>query len=412
VAAQLPAVPPLPAKPPVTRPPVIDVPSAPAPLPGVKLPNVPPPPRAPVVPSPSSPLPLPTVPPPTGIPTVSPPVLSPPAAVAPAAPPSTSLKPPVTEGPLPVPTPLVEPARPSVGSVVVLQDGKLVEGVVTKTADKVLVRKGTLDQPFPKGQVQYIGESRDDVYRYMLGKVQPDDAAGRFKLARWCMFNGLREQALTEAREVVKLQPNHTAAAQMARALDESLRLFPPDGSPARPAAPAEPTAPAAPGLPAVPPPGGLGTPPAVTPPTVVEPEPDVTPEGAVTFAPRVQPILANLCADCHGRPSYTGAFKLAKCSGYESDPHTARHNLRAAAGQIKKDDPASSPLLQKALVAHGEMKQPAFANRGAPAFRVLEAWVFVAAGSPSAPAPAAVPPPVPAAPPPVASPAPCRRRP
>ncbi|MDB5310531.1 MAG: hypothetical protein JWO38_4733 [Gemmataceae bacterium] len=446
IPAPLPAVPLLPAVPP---------PPGPVTLPPAALLAVPPPSLAPLVPPPVTPVSalvgpppvLPAVPPPGPTPATPAPrnlVLPavPPPGPAPATPapgPFGGFTPPSspgTPGPvppgspdrvkpglpavpppelLPAPTPVPAPVLPSVGTIVVLQDGKLVEGTVTKSGDKVIVRKGAVDQPFAADKVQYIGTSKDDVYRFMLGKVKPDDAAGRLRVARWCMFNGLREQALGEAREVVRLQPTNTAAADMARALDESLRLFPADGSAPKPVTPATP---AAPGLPVVPPPVGLGGPPATPPPfggvappglpgpsqpppVVVEPEQTITPEAAVAFAPRVQPVLTNLCADCHARPGYTGAFKLARDTGFDADPHVTRQNLRAAAAQLRKDDPAASPLLTRALCAHGGMKQPAFVGRHAPAFRVLEAWAFVAVGSSATPAPV---PPVP--PPPTGVPA------
>jgi hypothetical protein len=184
----------------------------------------------------------------------------------------------------------------------------------------------------------------------------------------------LREQALTEAREILKLDARNTAAAEMARSLEESLKAFPADGS-----------APVA----AAKTPGGA---------LVAEIEPDVTPEGAAAFVSRAQPVLANQCMECHARPDYPGTFKLVRITGFETGPQSTKANLRATAAHLKKDDPLNSPLLTKALTAHGDMKQPAFVSRQAVAFRVLEAWVLLASGpvvqpmnppTPTAPTPA-----------------------
>jgi len=111
----------------------------------------------------------------------------------PTAPPVPAPKLPTVPPPAPLapPTPLVPPAAPGTGSVVLLQDGKLVEGTVTQTADKVIVRRGSIDQPFAKDQVQFVGKTKDDCYKYLLGKLKTDDAPGRFKLARWCMVRAL-----------------------------------------------------------------------------------------------------------------------------------------------------------------------------------------------------------------------------
>lgn len=366
---------PQPATPPV--PPVTVAPPKPLPTPKpAPLPAVPPPaiakqplPAPPVAaqPKPATPSPLPPVPPPASV-----------------------AKKPEPQPALPLPTPIAQPARPSVGQAILLQDGKIVEGTVAKEGEKVIVRRGVIDQPFEKDKVQFIGESKDGVYRYLLGKLKPDDADGRFKLARWCVFNGMREQALTEVREVVKLQPQHALAREMARTLEESIRLFNADGSPTN--APATPGTSPAPGLPAVPPPTTQAAP--AAPNAVVEQQLDVSPEAVLVFGPRVQPILVNGCAECHAKADYAGSFKMACGSGHGADAQATRQNLVAAIGQITRQDPAASPLLVKSLSIHGGQKRPGIIGPHVPAYRVLEAWVYLAAGSSEMPAtpPAAAP--------------------
>ena len=76
----------------------------------------------------------------------------------------------------------------------VLKDDKIIEGPVSLRGDVVVVRQGSLDRPFSKSQVQFVADSKDDVYRFMLAKVPADDTAARLGVARWCMFAGLREQ--------------------------------------------------------------------------------------------------------------------------------------------------------------------------------------------------------------------------
>jgi hypothetical protein len=370
-APKLPVVPP---------PPILPPPPVAAPLtPPAKLPVVPPP---AVAPSPVvNPRPLPVVPPPA----------------LPAQPlpqPTQSPK----AAPLPPPAAVVTPPPPSAGSVVVLQDGKLLEGHVTKTADKVVVRRGVVERPFPRDQVKFVAKDRDEAYTLALQGIKADDAAARLRLARWCMYNGMRPHALTEAKEAARLEPANRAAAELARTLDESLRLYPADGS-TRAAPPATPAPP--PGLPAVPPP------------SVSAAEPDITPEAVVAF-PRVQPVLMNQCATCHAREDYAGAFKLTAVAANETIPAATRANLRAVAAQIKKGEPAASPLLTRALAAHGGMMQAAFAGRDATPYRTLEAWVYLSVGelvpavtAPVPPAPQLLPPPPALTPPPAAVPPP-----
>ena len=410
-----PAVPPpLPVAPPVTLAsgtepfvppvPVPAMPAAPA-VPMYPAPVTSEPPFEPLV----QPAPKPLLPPAPVTPEVPVKPALPSAAPLPPAPPlpapSPVLQPPVPAKPDPLPPaagvapPRVPPEPLAVGGkYVVLKDDKLIEGGVSVSGDTVLVRQGALDRPFPKSQVQFVAASRDEVYRFMLAKVSADDAAARLKVARWCMFSGLREQALAEAREVQKLQPNGPAAADLIRSLELSLQQFPPDGA-------AKMSAPAVPTFPAELRPAPLPVPPAA-PVTPVEPEPDVSPEAALVFGARVQPFLANQCVECHAKPD-AGKFKLVRVNPADAGPQATRANLRAVAGQLRKDDPAASPLLMKSLAAHGGMKLPAVVNRQAAVYQSLEAWTALAVGTPLSVPPAPAPaPPVPLMPP-VADPVP-----
>ena len=357
----LPPIVPDPTSPPPVKTPVADAPSSPAlPVPAVSAPGPAP---LPLVPPPVlPPAPAPTVSAPPSLPAASPPPALPSAPPPSSTPPATTLLPPPT-------------AIPPSGQVVILKDDKLVEGTVTVAGEKVIVRQGVVDRTFKKDEVQHVANSKDEAYRFQLGKLKADDAAARLKLAKWCMFNGMRPQALAEAREVAKLQPTNTAATELARSLEESLRQFPGDG-----------TTPAFP----------LGT---TNPSLATDPTPDVTAEAASVFAARVQPVLSNLCSDCHARAEYAGSFKLARTTGYDATPSTTRHNLTAVVAQLKKAEPANSPLLVKALAMHGNMKEPAIATRQAPSYRALEGWVSVALGCPPAPT-ATIPPVKPALPP------------
>jgi hypothetical protein len=237
------------------------------------------------------------------------------------------------------------------GKVALTADFKMIEGEIAVGDAAVAVRHGSLTKTLPRPLVLFVGGSKADVYRFRLSKLDAADKAGRLALARWCGFNGMRAEALAEARAVLQAEPTHRAAADMARALESSLKQFPdPNTLAVTPA------------------------PPATTP---AEPEPDVTPEARVAFGNRVQPVLVNLCVECHGRPDHAGAFKLARTSAADAGPVVTRHNLRAALGQLRKDDPSASPLLVKALSAHGGMPTPLFGTRQGPAYRTLEWWVY-----------------------------------
>ncbi|HSQ57342.1 MAG TPA: hypothetical protein VLM40_16590, partial [Gemmata sp.] len=253
----------------------------------------------------------------------TPPVAPKPAAVLPQ--PAPLPTPSAQPKPLPLlPAPRREtaaPAAPGESKFIVVKGNKLIEGSISVVGEKAMIRQGSLERSMPKTDVLFVGESKDEVYRFMLAKLPPNDAAGRLGVARWCMFAGMREQALAEAREVLKLAPGNPSATQLVRTLEESLKLYPSDGS--TPLATARPT-------------GGT---------LEAEPDVDLTAEGATTFASHAQPVLANKCMECHARPDYPGSFKLIRVTGFEVGPQSTKANMRSTAAQLKKEDPLNSPL-------------------------------------------------------------------
>ncbi|HYH63550.1 MAG TPA: hypothetical protein VD866_02525 [Urbifossiella sp.] len=413
-----------------TQPPPDERPSLPPIVlePGVKLPPPAPadivkpsalPPLPPVVPAPL-PVPQPIFPAakaePTKLPIVPPPPVAP--LPPPAAPKLPAVPPPAAPLPLPTPLPQVPPAQPlplpppppqtvtptlppSAGSVVVLQDGKVVEGHVSRIEDKVIVRRGGADQKYQTEQVKYVAASKDEAYRLALKDTKADDAAARLRLARWCMVTGMRENALAEAKEAARLEPANRTATGLVRTLEESLRLFPGDGTVRVSSPTPTPSAPPAPGLPAVPPPPP--SPPVV--PVVTVPDVDVAAEAVVAFGPRVQPVLMNQCASCHAQPHHTSGYRLTTVTSNEVNAAATRANLAATAAQVKKADPAASPLLVKATTAHGGQAAPAFADREAAPYRVMQAWAYLTRGELAPPVAAASPVVTPTLPPPPALP-------
>ncbi|HET6576537.1 MAG TPA: hypothetical protein VFG68_23260 [Fimbriiglobus sp.] len=105
-------------------------------------------------------------------------------------------------------------------------------------------------------------------------------------------------------------------------------------------------------------------------------------------FPAKVQPVLMNLCADCHATPDHQSGFRLARVPAGFANPEASRRNATAAATFVTRDDPSASPLLVKAVTAHGGQRAPALRNRSHPAYRNLELWAHWAAGPERSPMP------------------------
>lgn len=111
------------------------------------------------------------------------------------------------------------------------------------------------------------------------------------------------------------------------------------------------------------------------------------------TFTARVQPLLGNVCADCHAQKSHASSFKLKPYDPAFNDPQTADANMQAVAPLLDPTSPHDSPLLKYATTAHGKASDPPL-KAGHPALEKLQLWVHWACGPEGSAAPTTVPPP------------------
>jgi hypothetical protein len=111
------------------------------------------------------------------------------------------------------------------------------------------------------------------------------------------------------------------------------------------------------------------------------------------TFTAQVQPLLSNVCADCHAHKTHTSPFKLKAYDPAFNDPQTADANLRAVTPLLDVANPRASQLLRYSVTAHGKATEPPL-KAGHPALEKLELWVHWASGPEGSGAPTVVPPP------------------
>lgn len=120
--------------------------------------------------------------------------------------------------------------------------------------------------------------------------------------------------------------------------------------------------------------------------------EPNLNSAATKAFAAKVQPVLSNVCADCHAHPKHASPFKLKPHDPAFNDPQTAEANLRAVAPLIDPAGPHASKLLTYTTTAHGKATEPPL-KAGHPALKTLELWVHWASGPEGSASPTEVPP-------------------
>lgn len=236
-----------------------------------------------------------------------------------------------------------EPDQPA-GRVLVLDNERTLDGEIDKQGNQYRVKRAAGETLVPADKVLRVCADHEEAYRYLRGRANLDDADERLRLATWCQQNGLRKQALDEARSAVALAPSHRQAKQLLRSLE---RAEQPTTAPAAKPAPA-----------------------------AIAPTLALSNEALAAFATKVQPVLMNACANCHAA-GREGTFKLVRAfEGGLANRKTVQHNVTAVLAQVNTERPEMSPFLLKAVGAHGELGQPPLKGRQAPAYKLLESWV------------------------------------
>jgi hypothetical protein len=243
------------------------------------------------------------------------------------------------------------PAPRTTGHVLVLENGRTLEGDIDREGDQYRVRRSVGETWVSSDKALHLCENLEEAYEYLKRQANLRDADERVRLARWCQQHALRAQALAEITAAVELQPKNP---ELRRLLANLQRLV----------ANTSATSPASIDGNEV-----NGTSDAV--PTV-----DLTAESVSHFITKVQPILMNTCAHCHAS-GHGGSFRLARAYDGSSNHRVSQHNLAAVVEQINKNDNWQlSPLLTKAVSVHGEAGQPPLKSRKTKAFETLEEWV------------------------------------
>jgi hypothetical protein len=259
-----------------------------------------------------------------------------------------------------------DPPELASGKVLLFEHGGIIEGDITREGDKFRVRHTSGSSVVQAKGIVGLFADKDAVLQYLKQKANLNDPKERVRLARWCQAQGMRQAAVGEAEAALALRPDEPVLKQFV----EGVKIF----------AAATP-APAAPGEP-------------IQRTTAVAEMSDVAvnPESIGLFTTKIQPILVNACAKCHGA-EHESKFKLSR-TVVPGNQRALQMNLAAASAFLNREQPAASPLLAKAVSIHGGSGAPPLKDRQTPAYRHLEDWVQKATGISIAPgvAPATLP--------------------
>lgn len=271
----------------------------------------------------------------------------------------------IADGPSTVPVavlPQKSATSPNSTGVLVLHDGGVLSGAISRSGDRYLLRREGGEIEVAASKVAFVGgsllEAYDDRRTRALQPAAYADA--HLSLADWCLRNNLLPQAARELLDARGLAPDHPRIALLERRLASASAPRPPRPQPVRRAT-------------------ALEAVPASEEPHDATLPIEELPAGAVErFTRRVQPILVNNCtaAGCHqlhGRQSFQ--LDRALLRGLANRRSTQR-NLAATLTLVDRSQPHLSALLTVSRRVHGGMREPVFGPRQAVAYSHLVEWV------------------------------------
>lgn len=239
--------------------------------------------------------------------------------------------------------------------VLMLRNGQILRGGVTRVGDKFVVTLGQKSElRIPVRDVEMHCRDLCEVYQRKRLNFKQTGIAGHLELADWCLRHSLLSQAANELLAAIAVQPDHPRIPALERRLQLAV----------------------------------------AKPPTTLRTERQKRasvsldelertmrelPEDVVqTFTAHVQPLLVNRCASnaCHGSGSDT-EFRLVRPSwGKTLTRRFTQRNLYASLGQIDEESPAKSPLLTAPSAPHGDVPSALFGERDQQQFELLVNWV------------------------------------
>ncbi len=260
--------------------------------------------------------------------------------------------------------PVAIEANPATVQYYLLRTGFLLEGTASAEGKNYAIRTdfGTIHVPVTN--VEFVGQTKQDVYHYKKNSVDAGNCNELMKLAEWCLGHALKNEAVSEYERALRVAPNTT----LAEVIRQRLRAAADAEAKSDTANANELESRSLSGVPA----------PDRSEDSEIERWVAALPKPLVEqYVKRVQPVLLSGCAaaDCHGTNS-SHRFKIAKPRQLIGT--TSYGNLQAVLPWINLDYPTDSALLTAMISYHGGEK-PAYSVESRQYDNVIQ-WIQLAA--------------------------------
>lgn len=285
----------------------------------------------------------------------------------------------------PSPAPSESPSGPP--TVILLSSGKILRGELSEGETGYVLKQKLGPIPLAKRDVEKTFHSLREVYEYKRDRLAQGDPDEHMTLARWCIAQGLKDEAREQLSAILALVDDHpTATSMLAKLKVDADRVARADPDVVR-------TSLEGPGAAGGKPEeidpaflkGGKAKAAALGRPVIFDLPPALAARRFQEFNAYIHPELQRHCAGCHNEHSES-KFQLlqAKTPRAMADGLLRRTNLDAALKFVDPENPPRSDLLINAAMPHGGAKQAVYSGPNQPGYRTLAAWVNALRSAPT----------------------------
>ena len=259
-----------------------------------------------------------------------------------------------------------EPSDALPDSVLLLRNGEVISGPITKVGDRYVVMLGDGSElRIAVSAVEMHCLNLDEAYLRKRSTANPQSAASHLALVDWCLRNSLHQHAADELLRAIAIDPRHPKIAWFERRLESAVqqpRAEEPDSHPKQ-----------------------LKS---VNLEKLERTMQDLPEEAVEAFVSQVQPLLLNRCGatTCHGTRA-TSDFHLVRPGwGKTITRRFTQRNLYATLQTVDFAAPQDSRLLLAPSEPHGNVAGAIFGDRDEEQLRLLIDWVRQVTSKRSAP--------------------------
>lgn len=256
-----------------------------------------------------------------------------------------------------------EPTITPQAGVLVLRNGRVLEGEITWLGERYAVTTGeNYEVRVPAADVEMHCRTLDEAYHRKLSALPPNNAQQRLQLAQWCLRQNLIARAADQLLAVWVLDSSHPQIEPLERRIwSVAATLTPTSHEPASPSLVASFD-------------------------ELDQVLRELPPRTVERFTNSVQPVLMNRCStsNCHGHTS-PSAFRLLRPTlGVNVTRRFTQRNLATTLQMVDRNEPLRSPLLTAPTRPHGGLSTPVFAEHDKRQYNDLVEWVRLVAAAQS----------------------------